>query len=354
MPADYAISTTPYAGWRTCWRLFSDTIEAIVTGEVGPRVIRFGFVGGENEFKEFDDQVGRTGGSDWRSYGGHRLWHAPEVNPRTYAADNEPVRMEHRGAWTGFIPPVERENGIGKEMWIRLLPAAAGEGRLVIRHVLRNHGPWAMRLAPWAITVMAPGGTAVVPLPPRGPHEANLVPTSSMALWAYTDISDPRWSWLRTCVLLRQDPGAASYQKIGLRVSDGWAAYARAGHLLVKGFVHRAGARYPDLGCNVECFTNADMLELETLGPLVNLEPGCSVEHGESWTLWRDVPVPASSADVEEQIVPKALRSRIREQAASRGTRRSPRRPVRDAPGRVRTPTARAAASRWCAGRGTP
>jgi hypothetical protein len=231
------------------------------------------------------------------------------VNPRTYAADNAPIGMEQRGAWTCFLPPVEHGTGIAKEMWIRLLPSVAGEGRAVIRHLLRNEGPWTVQLAPWAISVMAPRGVAVIPLPPRGSHEANLVPTSSMALWAYTDIADPRWSWLRTCVLLRQDPGASSYQKIGMRVSDGWAAYARAGHLFVKRFAYHPAARYPDLGCTVECFTNSDMLELESLGPLVDLEPGRSVEHVESWTLWRDVPAPSSAADVEDRVAPKAADS---------------------------------------------
>ena len=29
-------------------------------------------------------EKGKTGGSEWHIYGGHRLWHAPEVMPRTY------------------------------------------------------------------------------------------------------------------------------------------------------------------------------------------------------------------------------------------------------------------------------
>ena len=29
-------------------------------------------------FKEYDEQMGKTGGDEWRIYGGHRLWIAPE------------------------------------------------------------------------------------------------------------------------------------------------------------------------------------------------------------------------------------------------------------------------------------
>jgi hypothetical protein len=69
------------------------------------------------------------------------------------------------------------------------------------------------------------------------------------------------------------------------------------------------GAAYPDLGCSTEVFTNAQMLELETLGPLVRLPPDGAVEHVEQWHLFRTVRAPASDADVEQQILPEVIRA---------------------------------------------
>ncbi len=151
---------------------------------------------------------------------------------------------------------------------------------------------------------MAPGGVAVLPLPPRRSHDEELAPTSTFVLWAYTDLSDPRWYWGRRCVLLRQDPTALEDQKIGAPVPDGWTAYARAGHLFVKTFAHVPQALYPDLGASVELFTNAEMLEVETLGPLVRLAPGDQVEHIEAWHLFDRVPEPETDADVERSLLP--------------------------------------------------
>ena len=37
-----------YGGWRDCLRLANDTVEAVLTTAVGPRVISYGFIGGEN------------------------------------------------------------------------------------------------------------------------------------------------------------------------------------------------------------------------------------------------------------------------------------------------------------------
>ena len=77
----------------------------------------------------------------------------------------------------------------------------------------------------------------------------------------------------------------------------------------MKTFKPVAGARYPDLGCTVETFTNADMLEVETLGPLTTLQPGESLEHVETWHLFRNVPLPGTDADIDANVLPLVKQS---------------------------------------------
>jgi hypothetical protein len=306
------ISKVRYGGWPNCYQLGNGIVDLVVTTDVGPRIIRFGFVGEPNEFKEYESMLGRTGGDEWRIYGGHRLWHAPESVPRTYYGDNFRVGLERYAGWIRVIQPVEATTGIQKEMDIHL---DAGAARARVTHRLRNRNRWAVEFAPWALSVMAPGGTAVLPLPPRGKHPEVLLPANTLTLWAYSDMSDPRWIWGRKYILLRQDSAAPTPQKVGAWVPDGWVAYAHGGHLFVKAFEPVPGAAYPDLGCSTEVFTNAEMLELETLGPLVRLQPDAAVEHGEHWFLFRDVPTAASDSDVEQHLLP-----RIREVTADTRT----------------------------------
>src|SRR3970282_824316 len=78
------IEKVAYGGWENVYRLSNDRVEALVTADVGPRVIRFGFVGQANEFHEVAEHLGKYGGDAWRSYGGHRFWHSPEHPQRTY------------------------------------------------------------------------------------------------------------------------------------------------------------------------------------------------------------------------------------------------------------------------------
>jgi hypothetical protein len=201
-----------------------------------------------------------------------------------------------------MIQPTETTTGIQKEIDIRL---SASEAHVELTHRLRNTNLWAVELAPWAISVMAPGGKAIIPLPPRASHEESLLPTNVITLWAYTDMADRRWVWGSKYVTLGQDRRANTPQKAGFMVTDGWAAYAREGHLFVKKFSYLEGERYPDFGCSVEVFTDADMLELETLAPLARIRPGSTVEHVEHWFLFRDVPVPSGDTDVDSQVLPK-------------------------------------------------
>jgi len=290
-----------YQGWQNCVRLSNGEVELIAPTEIGPRIIRFGFIGEENEFVEFPEDLGKTGEDFFRVYGGHRLWHAPEDPVRTYLPDNAPVTVTELPGGVRLTQSVEAITNIQKEMDITL---AADKNEVTVVHRMYNRGLWPVRLALWGLSQMANDGVGIFPLPPRGLHTENLLPTSRMVLWAYTDMGDSRWTWGKQYVLLRQDPGAASPQKAGFTNLDGWLAYARKGHLLVKFIAPMAKCHYPDMGVNVETFTNEAILELETLSPMVSIAPGESAEHLERWLLVKGIGEILSDTDVVQQVLP--------------------------------------------------
>ena len=290
---------TAYGGWPNCYRLTNGTLELIVTTDVGPRIIRLGFVGKPNMFKEYPDMIGKTGGDEWRIYGGHRLWHSPEVMPRTYAPDNSPVQATPAGNTLKIVQPTEGTTGIQKELEIALAEQGA---RARILHRLRNNGPWPLELAAWCLSVMDAGGMAVVPHPVKATLD-KLLPNWCLTLWPYTDMNDPRVDWGTRYIRLRQVPGTQPF-KIGLSNNEGWGAYLNRGQMFLKRFDYVEGATYPDFGASMEVYTNADMLELETVGPLRVLQPGAEIEHVELWSLFDNVSLPQSEADIETTILP--------------------------------------------------
>jgi hypothetical protein len=299
------IEKIAYGGWPNCYRLSNGSVELIVTTDVGPRVIRFGFIGDENEFKEYKDQEGKTGGDEWRIYGGHRLWHAPEAMPRTYWPDNYPVEATADQDHLRVIQPVETTTGIQKEIELTL---DAGSNHVTLIHRLRNKSLWPVELAPWMLTVMEVGGKVIIPQPPYKSHDAELLPLRSMAIWGYTNMRDPRYLWGTRYIVLSQDTQAKEPTKVGVGVMEGWASYARKGHLFLKRFNYVPGGKYPDFGSSVETFTNAEMIELETVGPLTSLQPGAVVEAREDWYLFKGL-APISDEDSIDKVVLPLVKS---------------------------------------------
>lgn len=290
-----------YAGWPNCYRVSDGATELIVTSDVGPRVIRYGFVGGQNLFVEIQDQLGKSGEPWWVMRGGHRLWIAPEVKPDTYALDNGPVKATVVNGSISLLQPVEPETGLQKEITVDY----ESSGDVKITHRITNSGTEGRRLAPWALSQMARGGTGIATFPPRGGHSEQLLPTNPLVMWAYTNFADKRWWLANKYLLLRQDPEEQSPQKAGLFNVDTRAAYLLGSDLFVKRSQADPNATYPDFHCSLEIFANGDFLELETLGPLADLAPGAMVEHVERWSLHKNIKLAdLTEAEIERVIQP--------------------------------------------------
>lgn len=287
-----------YRGWEDCIQITHEELRLIVTAAVGPRIIFCGFTDGENLFYEHPQQAGTTGGYEWKTYGGHRFWCAPEDLDFTYAPDNFPVIFQELAGGTRFTAPVEK-SGVMKTVTISPIE---GRNGFHIEHLVSNCGENPLRLAPWALTVMRAGGTAIIPLNLDRPRQ--LLPTHSISLWGYTDMSDARWRWGERYIFLRQDPSAATPQKFGLQNPYGWAAYALNNQLFIKRFDWQADAVSPDFNINFEAYVDKDILELETLAPLVELKPGHSVTHSEEWSVHRNIALQSIEADVDRLILP--------------------------------------------------
>lgn len=250
----------------------------IVTLEVGPRIIRLGFVDGPNIFRVNQAEVGKTGGP-YRSYGGHRLWIAPEEAERTLQPDNDPVEYVQEGATHVFTTPADTYH---MRKQIRITPDEA-KGGFVLEHRVYNDNPYAVEFAAWCLSQCV-GGTVLFPQAPFESHADRLLPTRPLVMWGYTKLSDPRWTWGDRIVRLRYDASMPS-QKIGTFVEQGYAACAVEGALFLKRWDVHPGVEHCDLGSNFETFTNEHILEIESLGPKEKVAPGAYASHTETWYL---------------------------------------------------------------------
>ncbi len=288
-----------YKGWENCLCLANAHVELILTLDVGPRVISFRTRDGQNVFKNYDEMMGVCEEDEWMIFGGHRLWHAPEHEVRTYIPDFDPVSYTWEDSVLTLSPPEEEGTGLRKEM---LLELAEDSPTCKVTHRIHNHNLFDVELAPWCLSVMDVGARAIAPQEPFGPHPDYLLPARPLVLWSFTNMADRRWTWGEQYLQLQQECEQAPPQKVGFFNSLGWVACAVHDSLFLVDIEVQEGA-HADMGSNMELFTNEDMLEVETLGPLAPIAPGDCAEHVEHWGLF-DVKPGSSDAEIRATVLP--------------------------------------------------
>ena len=288
-------SLTDYAGYP-CLKLDNGAVSLWLITSAGPRIIGFSLPGGDNVLAVLPDITLPTADNQvFRLRGGHRLWHAPEDQVRSYVPDDKPPQIEEFDCGVRATQPVESITGIEKQICVSLPDERP---RAVIEHKLTNRGLWPIELAPWAITQLKPGGLGILP---QTITDTGLLPNRRLALWPYTDINSPHIHWGNRFIFIDANLGDEAL-KIGWANPDGWLAYAVDNTLFVKEAPYQADAQYFDYSSSSECYCGAAFIELETLGPRVTLQPGESTTHREVWSLHADVDITADE-EVAAQLV---------------------------------------------------
>jgi hypothetical protein len=305
------IQEIPYAGWKRNLRLRGPSTELVITLEVGPRIMRYAFHNGKNVFAEMPEQLGGSGEKEWMIRGGHRFWTAPEAD-HSYDLDNSPVDYRKIGESAVEIIQSVGKFNLQKTLRVELLK----DETVRLTHLLTNVGGKPLAITPWALTVMAPGGTALIPQPRIDLHPSefpegrqtepdNFLPNRELILWPFTDLTDGRYAFSENFLRVTWLPERPA-TKIGLKLPTGWIAYQNESDVVfAKHFAYDPKPPYPDRGCNFELFTNTQIFELESLAPSLPLEPDAVIEHVEHWALRK------TSADLRKEAAATEFFSRL-------------------------------------------
>ena len=295
-----------YGKWGECVRISNGEIELFATLDIGPRVIRFGYIGGDNIMcedletnakesgAEFDKRFGA--GSAWYIHGGHRLWTSPEAMPRSYYPDNEKVDCQINGNTVILTPPPQKWTQLQMSMEITM---SDNSNDVTLKHNITNIGAWEVELAAWTLSVLAAGGMEIIPQPTR---DTGLLGNRVLALWPYTNMADERVYWGDKFITLKQDVNATQPFKFGINSEHAWAAYILGDNMFIKRFDVNENGNYPDGGMSFETYTNFFMLEMETLSELKKIKTDETIEHMEYWSMRRGVSKPRTEAEIAELV----------------------------------------------------
>lgn len=293
--------------WGKCVKISNGEIEFVMTVEIGPRIIRLAKVDGPNELLE--DIAGKAyvenvelekywGSYRWENMGGHRFWHSPEDMPRTYIPHDLPIR--YKILENGVTTSVDVEKiGIRNVMTATM----TDNGDITISHYATNISRWPVEFAPWCITVFEQGGLEIIPTSKK---DTGFLSNRTLMLWPYSDAKDSRFDMDNKYIYMTTSPeddeNNVNAFKMGINNEDGFAMYFNHNNLFVKKFGYIENAVYPDNGCNFESYTNFEIMEIESLGPITKLNPDETVSYVEKWNLFCGVEKPKTPEDVDKLV----------------------------------------------------
>jgi hypothetical protein len=272
-------------------RLTGAGLEAIVTLDVGPRVMHLSLPGGPNMFADdcpLTEEL--PDGTVFAYYGGHRVWHSPEAFPRSYSSDSHPL-ARHERYHDGILLVQDQEpwTHIVKSVELRFR-----ETSIAVKSSLTNGGAWPIEMAVWSPLLGALNGRLVLPVVQRN---TGLLPNARYVIWPYARMDDPRVHWGQRYIVVDHDVHAETQFKLGYANELGWMAYLDNGCCFVKKFRHERGARYPDGGCSSEAYTAGWGIDIESLSPFELVDPGETISYEEEWFVFECPRRPAPDDD---------------------------------------------------------
>lgn len=274
-----------YEGFK-CLKITNGKTICLVTVDVGPRIIYYGFADKNILFVDKNRKIFKEGeffdknykeGERWFIYGGHRLWKSEE-DLYTYNCDNYPVDVQYTGFGASFKNGTQKCTSLAFELEVNMNE----DGSLAVIHKITNLGKSDKKLAAWGITILTGGGVEIIPMPS---NDTKFLPNRNLSIWAYTDMSDKRISFLGKYLKLKQLSDNPNPLKLGLKNNDGFGFYVADKLLFTKKTDYAQDGVYPDGGCNYETYTSDIIMELETLSPLKNLKPAETITYIENWNI---------------------------------------------------------------------
>ena len=280
-----------FKDYGKCVEITNGKISALVTVEIGPRIISFGFTGSQNfmnsnrealggkpEDKPYTDFFGK--GRHWENLGGHRVWLSPESYPETYTPDDKPCKWTATESGAIFTYAEDTEIGVAKALEIKMDDDVNAQVTMSVKNITEKP----MDFAIWALSVCSQTGTLIIPM---NTNDTDLLPNRIVSVWPYTDMSDEIFYWGKKYITVKQRPEGEDYKgKLGVDLNCGTAYYVMGDEVLKKNYkTNHPSGNYPDGGCSFETYVCNKMIEFETLGELKTVAPGETSVHTENWTM---------------------------------------------------------------------
>lgn len=279
--ARLAVRRVEFQGSPDCVLLRDDRQEVVVCIQGAPRILSHRLVEGLNQVDPGEPRAG----ADRVHEGGHVARIMPEPALFGFGLFQQGCQWVRTETGARFLIHGESQARFSYEMEISLRP---GGPSVRIDHRLTNHSR-----SPFvhALRLDCPhpsGGVLIAPRTEQRTGSMEDSPTSTLDLWAGTDLRSPCWSVGRRYLRVRHMAMDAA-QRLALRVPQGWLAHQRGNSLFLRRFDGSHRGLYPESASNVELVASPRGLESRILCSPRLLDRDKALVVSEEW---RIVPAP--------------------------------------------------------------
>ncbi|MGC8764942.1 MAG: hypothetical protein ACP5QT_03565 [Brevinematia bacterium] len=258
--------------YNHCFEISHNNRRMIITTDVGPRILFFGF---ENENILFIDEREKIKREKWKIIGGHRFWVSPETED-AYVPDNDKCMVESSKDFVKVFK-LDKKTGLEKSIII----SVDGDD-FIVKHILINRGEMLYQGGIWALTCIIPEGTIFFPWTTPGEWKMKKIIYWEKWPGQSTNIDSTQFIRGKDLFLIKVN---GEMSKVGTTGYEGFLGVSNRNYTFIKKFNFIQGAIYPDDNCAIEIYTSKNFCELETLSPITTLIPEVPLIHIERWKL---------------------------------------------------------------------
>ncbi|MCG8572590.1 MAG: hypothetical protein MJB14_20855 [Spirochaetes bacterium] len=266
-----------HKNWGEVYSIIHNNIEMVITLDLGPRIISFGFKETKNIlFTDIKREL-FVQDKNWYFYGGHRFWISPETQD-TYYSDNE-ICESNVSEDQLIISKHDHRTKLEKQLII-----STSNDSFLVKHVLINNGDLIYTGGIWGLTCVLPTGKVFFPW--GGSRRWDLKKIIFWNHWGDNQHSKMNSSQYHPTEDLYIIHPTGEEGKVGTAGYEGFVGITNHEYTFIKKFDRLPIGNYPDDNCAIEVYTCSNFVELETLSPIHTLLPDDQIIHTEEWLLF--------------------------------------------------------------------
>lgn len=265
----HVIRKIDYAGFKNCIYISNTVCEAVITTEVGPRILRYSRVGYPNLLYVDEYAAGQTEETKtWRAYGGHSfdvvLDGKEHLKPENVSV---PYTLSDDGI---YFEAVDFE-GYKKTVSVRM----CRRGGLEIKETVENTSEAEVKVSLMGNTLLCNGGTMAVPCSAR-----------KHIFGEFCELEpDLRCTTVgKNLTLVKQDPLYNTENKLAFDLDEMWCGYFTKGSLFVMTTPETEGTYRNGRNFYYEC--SPKNVKISSVSPETVLKKGESLTHTEVWNIF--------------------------------------------------------------------